>query len=135
MHGRTNKRIPTLGKPNSIRKRALDFARKRQWDKALVEFEKLVEIESHNPNLFNELGDLHIKLDNKREAFKSFHKAVDAYTKVGLHNNAVAVCKKIIRLNPGDHVVYGKLARLRHRCLDLRLSLYTASKMGIHWQI
>ncbi len=104
-----------MAKPNSIRKKALDFARKRQWDKALAEFDKLVEIESHNPNLFNEIGDLHIKLDNKREAYKSFHRAVDAYTKVGLHNNAVAVCKKIIRLNPGDHVVYGKLARLRHQ--------------------
>ncbi len=104
-----------MAKPNSIRKKALDFARKRQWDKALVEFNKLVEVEQHNPNLFNEIGDLHIKVDDKREAFKSFHKAVDAYTRVGLHNNAVAVCKKIIRLNPSDHVVYGKLARLRHQ--------------------
>ncbi|UCG52402.1 MAG: tetratricopeptide repeat protein [Candidatus Latescibacterota bacterium] len=104
-----------MGKPNNIRKRALDFAKKRQWGKALEEFERLVDIERSNPNVHNEIGDLYLKLGNKREAFKSFHTAVDAYSSVSLHNNAVAVCKKILRLNPNDQVVYGKLAKLRHQ--------------------
>jgi tetratricopeptide (TPR) repeat protein len=104
-----------LAKPNNIRKKALDHARNRQWDKALIEFNRLIEVERHNPNLFNEIGDLHLKVGDRREAFRSFHDAVDAYSGVGLHNNAVAVCKKILRLNPQDPVVCGKLALLRHR--------------------
>ena len=44
-----------MAKSISIRKKALDFARTRQWDKALAEFNKLIEIEQHNPNLFNEI--------------------------------------------------------------------------------
>lgn len=104
-----------MNKPNNIRKKALDYAKKRQWDKALEEFSRLVEVEQHNPNLFNEIGDIQLKLGNKREAFKRYHEAIDAYAKVGLHNNAVAVCKKIIRLSPGDDAVYGKMAMLRKR--------------------
>lgn len=103
-----------MNKPNNIRKKALDFAKKRQWDKALNEYIRLAEIEANNPNVFNELGDLHLKLGHKNDAFNAFHSAIDAYTKLRLHNNAVAVCKKIIRLNAADRSVYGKLAKLRH---------------------
>ncbi|UCH82906.1 MAG: tetratricopeptide repeat protein [Candidatus Latescibacterota bacterium] len=101
-------------KTNNIRKRALEHAKKQRWDKALEEFERLVEVEQNNPNLFNEIGDLYLKLGKKREAFESYHAAVDAYARISLHNNAVAVCKKILRLNPNDQIVCGKLATLRH---------------------
>lgn len=102
-----------MSKPNNIRKKALEHAKKGHWEKALEEFTRLVDIEQHNPNLFNEIGDIHLKLGNKREAFKYYHDAIGAYAKVGLHNNAVAVCKKILRLNPGDDLVYGRMATLR----------------------
>jgi tetratricopeptide (TPR) repeat protein len=102
-----------LNKPNNIRKKALEHVKKGRWDKALEEFLRLVEVEQHNPNLFNEIGDIHLKLANKREAFTNYHKAINAYAKVGLLNNAVAVCKKILRLNPSDDMVYGRMAVLR----------------------
>jgi len=102
-----------MNKPHEIRKKALEFAKKRQWDKAVNEYIRLSEIESNNPNVFNELGDLHLKIGNKAQAFKALHSAIDAYSQMGLYNNAVAVCKKIIRLNPGDPGVYRKLAKLR----------------------
>jgi tetratricopeptide (TPR) repeat protein len=104
----------SMNKANNIRKKALDYAKKRQWDKALNEYIRLSEIEENNPNVFNELGDLHLKIGNKAEAFRAFHSAIDAYERLGLFNNAVAVCKKIIRLNSADRAVYGKLARLRN---------------------
>jgi len=107
--------MATVNKAQAIRKKALELVKKRQWDAALQEFIRLAEIEDHNPNVFNELGDLHLKMNNRGEAFSAFHSAIDAYTKVSLHNNAVAVCKKLIRLNPNDYAVYGKLARLRNQ--------------------
>ncbi len=104
-----------MAKTNNIRKRALEHAKKQRWDKALEEFQRLVGVEQNNPNLYNEIGDLHLKLGQKREAFQSYHSAVDAYSRISLHNNAVAVCKKILRLNPNDQIVCGKLATLRHK--------------------
>lgn len=102
-------------KPNNIRKKALEHAKKGHWEKALEEFLCLVQVEQHNPNLFNEIGDIQLKLANKREAFKYYHDAIAAYAKVGLLNNAVAVCKKILRLNPVDDLVYGRMASLRQK--------------------
>jgi tetratricopeptide (TPR) repeat protein len=102
-----------MSKPHQIRKKAVGYAKKRQWDKAVNEYIRLAEIEANNPNVHNELGDLHLKTGNKAAAFKAFHTAIDAYTGMGLYNNAVAVCKKIVRLNPGDRDVYRKLAKLR----------------------
>jgi len=104
-----------VSKPNNIRKKALEHAKKGHWEKALEEFTRLVEIEQHNPNVYNEIGDIHLKLGNKREAFNYYHEAIGAYTKVGLLNNAVAVCKKILRLNPGDDLIYGRMATLRQK--------------------
>jgi tetratricopeptide (TPR) repeat protein len=104
-----------MAKPNDIRKKALEYAKRRQWDKALEEYVRLAEADAQNPNVYNELGDLYLQTENKIEAFKAFHSAVDAYGKMGLFNNAVAVCKKIIRLNSVDRAVYGKLARLRNK--------------------
>jgi tetratricopeptide (TPR) repeat protein len=100
-------------KPINVRKKALEHAKKGHWEKALEEFLRLVDVEQNNPNLFNEIGDIQLKLANKREAFKQYHAAIAAYAKVGLLNNAVAVCKKILRLNPADDVVYGRMATLR----------------------
>jgi len=121
-------------KPNSVRKKALEFAKKGQWDKALTEFCRLADIEQNNPNVFNEIGDIQLKLGNKREAFKRYHEAIDAYAKVGLHNNAIAVCKKILRLNPSDVVVYGKMATLRkHQGFEREALDYSAKFLdGLH---
>ena len=87
-------------KSNSIKKKALEFARKRDWKNAIKEYNRLAELEQTNPNIFNELGDLHLKAEEKSEAFKSYEKAIAAYKHVGLFNNAIAVCKKIIALGP-----------------------------------
>lgn len=104
-----------MSKPNDIRKKALEYAKRRMWDKALEEYVRLAEVDAQNPNVYNELGDLYLQTGNKVEAFKAFHSAVDAYGRMALFNNAVAVCKKIIRLNSVDRAVYGKLARLRNK--------------------
>ena len=102
-----------MSKAAAIKKKALEHAKKRDWDKALKEYKRLAELDAHNPNVFNELGDIHLKLGDRGPAFEAFHQAIDAYTTMHLHNNAAAVCKKVLRLNPNDSIVYGKLARLR----------------------
>jgi tetratricopeptide (TPR) repeat protein len=100
-------------KSNSIKKKALEFARKRDWKNAIKEYNRLAELEQTNPNIFNELGDLHLKAEEKSEAFKSYEKAIAAYKHVGLFNNAIAVCKKIMRLNPNHVDVLLTLGQLR----------------------
>ncbi len=102
-----------MSKANQIRKKALDLVRKQNWEGAIREFRRLAEIDRSNPNVFNELGDVYLKTGNRTEAYEAFQKAIDAYTRVSLYNNAVAVCKKVLRLLPARYEVLVKLGVIR----------------------
>jgi tetratricopeptide (TPR) repeat protein len=104
-----------LSKTNTIRKKALEYARRQQWEPAIREYRRLAEIDQSNPNLYNELGDIFLKTGNKTEAYESFVQAIDAYARVSLYNNAVAVCKKVTRLIPARYEVLAKLGCIRKR--------------------
>jgi len=102
-----------LSKVNSIRKKALELVRKQDWPGAVKEYKRLAELDQSNPNVFNELGDIYLKTGNKSEAYEAFLRAIDSYTHVSLHNNAVAVCKKVLRLLPARIEVLTKLGYIR----------------------
>jgi tetratricopeptide (TPR) repeat protein len=102
-----------VSKATIIRKRALDLVRDQDWSNAIKEYKRLVELDQNNPNVHNELADLYLKTNQKADAYDSFVRAVDEYTRVGLHNNAVAVCKKMLRVLPARVEVLTKLGFVR----------------------
>jgi tetratricopeptide (TPR) repeat protein len=104
-----------VSKAQIIRKKALDFVRDQDWSNAIKEYKRLVELDQSNPNLHNELADLYLKTNQKNEAYDAFIRAVDEYVRVGLHNNAVAVCKKVLRVLPARHEAMAKLGFIRSR--------------------
>jgi tetratricopeptide (TPR) repeat protein len=104
-----------LSKVNAIRKKALDCVRKQDWLSAIKEYKRLADIDQSNPNVFNELGDIYLKTGNKNDAYDAFVRAIDSYTRVSLHNNAVAVCKKVRRLIPARYEVLTKLGLIRKK--------------------
>jgi tetratricopeptide (TPR) repeat protein len=104
-----------LSKANTIRKKALEHARRQDWESAIHEYRRLAEIDLSNPNIHNELGDIYLKVGNKTDAYESFARAVDAYTRVSLYNNAVAVCKKVLRIIPARYEMQAKLGCIRKR--------------------
>jgi tetratricopeptide (TPR) repeat protein len=104
-----------VSKAQIIRKKALDLVRDQDWPNAIKEYRRLVELDQTNPNLHNELADLFLKTNQKAEAYDAFVRAVDEYNRVGLFNNAVAVCKKVLRVLPARHEVLVKLGYIRNR--------------------
>jgi tetratricopeptide (TPR) repeat protein len=70
--------------------------------------------EEGNPDLaiFNRVGDLYLKLKDPAQAADYYDKAVDAYAELGFHNNAIAMCNKVLRNAPGRQTTYLKLAKL-----------------------
>jgi tetratricopeptide (TPR) repeat protein len=102
-----------LSKASQIRTKAQEFLSKGQTDKAIQEYRRLISIESKNPNLYNELGDIYLRSNDKSQAVQNFEKAAVIYEKVALYNNAVAVCKKILRIEPEKADTIFKLAELR----------------------
>jgi tetratricopeptide (TPR) repeat protein len=104
-----------VSKTQLIRKKALDLVRDQDWPNAIKEYRRLVELDQSNPNVHNELADLYLKTNQKAEAYDAFVRAVDEYNRVGLFNNAVAVCKKVLRVLPARHEVLVKLGYIRSR--------------------
>src|SRR5881409_3720185 len=67
-----------------------------------------------NPDLsvFNRIGDLHLKVKDPAQAADYYDKAVDRYAELGFHNNAIAMCNKVLRNAPARQTTYLKLAKL-----------------------
>ena len=67
-----------------------------------------------NPDLsiYNRIGDLHIKLKDPALAADYYDQAVDKYAELGFHNNAIAMCNKVLRNAPARQSTYLKLAKL-----------------------
>ena len=67
-----------------------------------------------NPDLaiYNRIGDLYLKVRDPAQAADYYDQAVDKYAELGFHNNAIAMCNKVLRNAPGRQNTYLKLAKL-----------------------
>jgi len=100
-----------------LKKQAAEFELKKQFDKALAIYVKMLE--SFDPNdaeldvaLFNRVGDLMLRQGNVADAVDYYERAVDHYSETGFFNNAIALCNKILRHSPGRASVYYKLGKI-----------------------
>src|SRR3989440_4689509 len=63
-------------------------------------------------SIYNRIGDLYIKLKDPALAADYYDQAVDKYAELGFHNNAIAMCNKVLRNAPARQTTYLKLAKL-----------------------
>jgi tetratricopeptide (TPR) repeat protein len=100
---------------------ARKFEQKEDWRKAIEVYLKAIQqIESGaetspDLSLYNRVGDLYLKINDTTSAVRSYERAVDLYADQGFFNNAIALCGKILRVNPGRTQTYLKLAQLHAR--------------------
>ena len=100
---------------------ARKFEQKEDWRRAIEVYLKAIQqIESGQEtspdlSLYNRVGDLYLKTNDTSSAVRSYERAVDLYADQGFFNNAIALCGKILRVNPGRTQTYLKLAQLHAR--------------------
>jgi tetratricopeptide (TPR) repeat protein len=95
-----------------IRKKAHEYVQAGDLDLALEEYKKLLRDEDIDPNIYNLMGDVFFKKGEQAEAFHQYNEAVKRYAKESLYSNAIAVCRKMLRLDPGyidAHRLLGEL--------------------------
>jgi tetratricopeptide (TPR) repeat protein len=95
-----------------ILKKANDLEIKGKIEEAIEEVRKAVDINPEDGNLYNRLGDLHLKLDQKEESLDNFRKGVEAFRRDNFPRNALALSKKILRNDPGGFDMYYTIADL-----------------------
>jgi tetratricopeptide (TPR) repeat protein len=100
---------------------ARKFEQKEDWRKAIEVYLKAIQqIESGKDatpdlSLYNRVGDLYLKVGDTASAVRHYERAVELYADQGFFNNAIALCGKILRVNPGRTATYLHLARLHAR--------------------
>ena len=93
---------------------------REEWRQAIeiyqVALDTLIEQgEPADPALHNRIGDLELKAGDSYAATVSYEQAVEAYADQGYYNNAIALCGKILRVDPSRTQVFLRLASLHVR--------------------
>ena len=101
-----------MDRNTAIKKKAQQLIQKGQVDAALAEFDKLFAQGDKDPYDFIMVADLLAKRGSMSEAVRRYRQAVDEYSKAELFKNAIAVCKKILRISKEDLQIHRTLGDL-----------------------
>jgi tetratricopeptide (TPR) repeat protein len=78
------------------------YVRAGRVKEAIAEYEKLALTDPQDVGTLNIIGDLHIRLGHTDRAVRSFVKVAEEYERRGLFSQALAIYKKIHKLEPGN---------------------------------
>jgi tetratricopeptide (TPR) repeat protein len=104
-----------MATPAKLKDQARAAENRGQWTEAVVLYRQLLEDspgEEFDIALWNRVGDLHLRIGETERAVEAYERAVASYAESGLFNNAIALCRKILRLVPGRGAVYLKLGQI-----------------------
>ncbi len=101
----------------SLKAQARRHERNEEWQEALEQYgraiRQLADDDQPDIGLYNRVGDLYVRVGNYERALEHYEKAVELYREAYLHNNAIAVCKKIVRHVPVRSQVYLTMGQIR----------------------
>lgn len=101
----------------SLKQKARKAEQNEDWKRALEHYDKalteLAREEQVDIGLYNRVGDLYVRVNRLDKAVDHYEKAVELYREAYLPNNAIAVCKKIIRNVPDHHQAYLVIGQIR----------------------
>lgn len=104
-----------LDKSIAVKRKVQKLARDGHVRQAIEQMRQLLTLEEVDPYDHVYLGDLLIREGELQEALVSWQEAVRSYERVGLYRNAIAIGRKILRLDPGRRPVHRTLGDLFFR--------------------
>jgi tetratricopeptide (TPR) repeat protein len=107
---------------DKLKEAARKFEQREEWRRAIDvylqairEAEEAGEEGTQDPGLYNRIGDLQLKAGDMLAALRAYEQAAELYAEQGFFNNAIALCGKILRVNPSRTATYLRLAQLHAR--------------------
>jgi len=101
----------------ALKEKARRHEQKEEWPKALDLYRQVIQIqkedESPDITLYNRIGDIQTRLKHIDAAVESYEVAVDLYLDSELPNNAIAICKKVLRNLPNRSVFFLRMGQIR----------------------
>jgi pilus assembly protein FimV len=84
-------------------------------DQALKEYLRVLEDNAKDIPTLNKVGDLYVRMNRPSESIPYFERIADFYSKDGFFLKAIAIYKKINKIDPARLEVYDRLADLYHK--------------------
>jgi tetratricopeptide (TPR) repeat protein len=94
---------------------AQKYLQKGALDKALKEYQTLLQADPRDSGTRLKVGDLHLKLGQKEEAITQYTKVAEQFMKDGFDAKAVALYKQILKIDAHRAEVHVPLAELYQR--------------------
>lgn len=100
---------------DKILKSADRFAQQGKFDAAIVEYKKVLEADPNDIQILNTIGDLYARMGKISESIRFLSRVAEKYTAGGFAVKALAVYKKINKLDPSNYDLAMKLGDLYAR--------------------
>ena len=84
-------------------------------DPALKEYLRVLEDNPRDISTLNKVGDLYVRMNRPADSIPYFTRIADFYSKDGFFLKAIAIFKKINKIDPAQLEIYDKLADLYHK--------------------
>ncbi len=97
---------------NKITQTATKFVQKGQFDKAIKEYQRILDEDPRDIRVLLKIGELYQKRGDNKEAAATLLRVAEAYSADGFFLKAAAVFKQVLKLNPALLDVNLKLAEL-----------------------
>ncbi len=97
---------------NKLIESANKFIAKNQFDKAIKDLQKVLEVEPKNNQVALKIAELFLKLDKKEDATNYYEIASNIFRDSGFYDKAIAVYRQLLTINPVSSQAYLKLAEL-----------------------
>lgn len=96
-------------------RKAENLVSRGKLEAAVRQYQKVLRADAGDTSTLNRVGDLYVRLKRLDEATELFRRAGEHFSREGFYVKAIAIFKKIIRLDPTRIDVYEILADLYHR--------------------
>jgi pilus assembly protein FimV len=103
---------------NKIIEAAAKLVAKGAYDKAIKEYQKILDVDPKDVRILQKMGELYQKKNDNAQAAIYFTKVAESYTNDGFFLKAVALYKQVLKLDPSLVEINLKLADL-HQQLQL----------------
>jgi tetratricopeptide (TPR) repeat protein len=88
------------------------FLQQNKLQNAIAEYEKILKAEPNDLTILNQVGDIYTRLGQNDKAIERFRMVADSYMNDGATLKAIAIYKKITKLDPNALPTMEKLAEL-----------------------
>ena len=101
-------------KRDKVLRDAEKLVQKGKLEQAIREYEKVLKKFPEDTTIINRVGDLYGRVGQLQRAIELYEEIADHFTRDGFTTKAIAILKKIQRLDPQRLDIFERLAGLLH---------------------